>query len=162
MARMTFKAGEDFMIALSKLSAGTEQIATKAIYAGASIMADKIRDNLEKLPEDTFRFLEDDEKFTGVPKGQKKDLLDSLGITPIEIDKNGNYNAKVGFDGYGTFPTKKYPKGVPNQLIARSVESGSEVRQKTPFVRPAVNAVRSQVTETMNQTITEEIKKLGI
>ena len=52
-----------------------------------------------------------------------------MGISPIKHD--GDYiNAKVGFDGYGSIPTKKYPKGVPNQLVARSVNSGTSFLKK--------------------------------
>lgn len=160
MAKMTFKAGDDFALRLSRLATNSGEIAKKAIKAGAAIMADKIRANLEALPEDKFRHLREGEKFSGAPKQQKKDLLDSLGITPVDMDRAGNWNAKVGFDGYGKMPTKKYPKGVPNPLLARAVESGSSVRRKTPFVRPAVNAVKETVHAEMHKVVDDEIKKI--
>lgn len=160
MARITFLAGEDFALKLSKFASRSDAIAKRAIYEGANIIADKIRDNLEALPEVEFRRLTDGEKFSGVPMSQKEDLAASFGVTPIKKDKDENWCAKIGFDGYGRFPTKSYPQGIPNQLLARAVESGSSVRNKTPFVRPAVNATKRSVINKMNEVINEEIKKL--
>ena len=77
----------------------------------------------------------------------------SLGITPIQSDKDGFINAKVGFDGYDG-------KGVPNQLKARVMESGSSAVRKRPFVRPAVNATKKAAVEAMQQVIDEETKKI--
>ena len=72
MARMTFKAGEEYAIKLSKLATGQEEIAKKAIYAAAGIVADRIKANLNSLPEEKFRYLRDGEKFVGVPKGKER------------------------------------------------------------------------------------------
>lgn len=159
MARMTLKSTDDYALKLSKLAAQTEEVAKKAIYAAANIVADKVASNLAALPEDKFRRLKDGEQFTGLPESQKKDLQESFGVTPIKQDDNGNWSAHVGFDGYGSNPTEKYPKGVPNQLIARAVESGSSVRQKTPFVRPAVSATKKDAIKAMERVIDDELTK---
>lgn len=132
----------------------------KAVAAGAAVVADQIKANLEALPEEEFRKLGEGEIFRGLPAGQKKDLVDSFGLTPIEKDKNGFIHTKAGFDGYGSFPTNAYPQGVPNQLLARSAESGSSVRQKTPFVEPAVNETRKEAVETMNAVLEDEFKSI--
>lgn len=157
---MTFKAGEEYAIKLSKLATNQEDVAKKAIYGAAEIVADKIKSNLNSLPEEKFRYLQDGEKFVGVPERQKKDLIDSFGITPITTDNKGNWNTKIGFDGYGSIPTKKYPDGLPNQLLARAIESGSSVRQKKPFVRPAVNATKRQAQSEMEKIIDKEHEKI--
>ena len=139
MARMTFMAGDDYALKLSQFATQSDEIAKKAIDAGADIIADKIKSNLEGVlsPEATG------------------ELVASFGVTPIERDKNGDWNAKVGFDGYGT-------DGVANQLKARVLESGSSRQPKRPFVRPAVNATKKHVIDKMNQVINEEIKKLNL
>ena len=139
IARVTMYAGEEFAIALSRLATKSEEISKKAIFAGANIIADKIKSNLEGVlsPEATG------------------ELVASFGVTPIERDKNGDWNAKIGFDGYGS-------DGVANQLKARVLESGSSKQKKRPFVRPAVNATKKQVVDKMNQVIDEEIKKLNL
>ena len=82
-------------------------------------------------------------------------MLASFGVTPIDRDADGNFNAKMGFDGYDS-------KGVPNQLKARVIESGSSKQQKKPFVRSAVNATKKQAVTRMGEIIDQEIKKLNL
>lgn len=132
MAKFTFNIGDDYVLKLSKLGTTSEEIAKKAIYEGAKIVADEIK---ARTPKDSG------------------DLADSLGITPMSRDDNGDWNAKVGFDGYDS-------RGVPNQLKARVAESGTSTQKKKPFVRPAVNATRKTAIKEMERIIDEEIKKL--
>ena len=136
---MTFKAGDDFALQLSHLATGSEEISKKAIYAGASIIADKIKSNLQGVLSD---------EATG-------ELIDSFGVTPISLDSSGNWNAHIGFDGYDS-------KGVANQLKARVIESGTSKKQKHPFVRPAVNATKKQAVARMGEIIEEEIRKMSL
>lgn len=144
MARMSVNAGEDFALMLSQLEARSEEIATKAIYAGANVVADKIKSNLKGV----------------LSSDASGDMLESFGVTPISKDKNGNWNAHVGFDGYSGKPYKNFPNGTPNQLKARVLESGSSKQRKRPFVRPAVNSTKAEVVRTMHQVIVDEIKDL--
>ena len=156
MARMEIRGFDELELQLSKLA--DPELAKDVVMAGAQPVADEIRKSIEALPEDKFRYLKKNEVFTGVPKQQKQDLLDSLGITPPDIDFDGNTNTKIGFDGYGKIPTKKYPKGVPNQLLARAVESGSSVRKKTPFIRKAVNKSKKLAEAEMQKKLDEKIE----
>lgn len=137
MATIKFKKGDEYALKLSRLATGSEEVAKKAIYQGARVVANKIKANLEGIlsPDATG------------------DMLGSFGITPIERDKDGNWNAKIGFDGYDR-------KGIPNQLKARVLESGSSRQQKRPFVRPAVNATKKQAIEAMSKIIDEETKRI--
>lgn len=157
MAKMEIKGIDELALKVSQLGKDTPKIAKKMVRAGANPVADEIRKRLENLPSDTFRKLSSDEIFTGVPEVQKKDLTASLGVTPVDIDYNGITNVKVGFAGYGSYPTKKYPKGVPNPLLARAIESGSSVRKKTPFVRPAVNKSKKIALTEMQKAFDEEV-----
>ena len=139
MARMTFMAGDEFALALSRLETQSDEIAKKAIYEGAKVVADKIKSNLEAV----------------LSSDASGDMLASFGVTPIEKDSSGNWNAKIGFDGYDS-------KGVANQLKARVLESGSSQQKKKPFVRPAVNATKRTAIEKMGQVINEEIQRLNL
>lgn len=160
MAKMSIRGMGEYAAKISALGAKQGDVAQKAVYAGAGVVADAVRARLESLPGDKFRRLRFGETFTGVPDEQKRDLLDSLGVAPIDVDKNGDTNTKIGFSGYGSHPTNSYPQGVPNALLGRSIESGSSVREKTPFVRPAVNATRKSAQAKMGAVVDEEIKKL--
>lgn len=164
MPRITFKNQSDYFLRLQSLEEHFAKQSTikKAVRAGAAIVADEVRKNLEALPEEQFRHLDTfwGDYFREAPTGQKRDLEESFGLSPISRDKNGFVHTKAGFEGYGSFPTKTYPQGVPNALIARAVESGSSVRDKTPFVRPAVNATRKEAVAAMGNVIDGELKKI--
>lgn len=137
MARIRFKGSDEYALKLNRLASGSEKIAKKAIYEAAGIVADRIRAEMDK-------------KLSGESTG---DLAASLGITPIERDDYGNWNAKIGFDGYDS-------KGVPNQLKARALESGTSKMKKRPFVRPAMYASKKRALEAMKRVIDEETAKI--
>jgi len=137
MARFAFKASDDFALALSRLSIESEEVAKKAIYGAAEIVANRIKQNLQGVLSN---------EATG-------ELIASFGVTPITRDNKGNWNTKIGFDGYDSH-------GVANQLKARVIESGSSTKKKKPFVRPAVNATKKQAQAKMDEIIDEEFKKL--
>lgn len=166
MGIVSFKSGEDFALRISKLAKNADKCAERALKAAAAVVTDKVRANLTALPTDyrvgagkEYYYLTQSEKFDGVPLAQKEDLLNSLGFTPVGLDKDGNYNIKIGFDGYGRQPTQKYPRGIPNQLVARAVESGSSVREKHPFVRPASRSAKDAAIRAMDAVIAEEAEK---
>lgn len=161
MARMTFHVSKEYEEKLAKLADRSEEVAKRALYEAADIVADKIRENIGALPEEKFRYLRDGDMFKGVPKAQKELLLANFGISPIRKERDGRLTVKLGFDEYaGEHPTKTYPQGLPAQLVAGSVESGSSVRQKHPFVRPAVNATKKAAEEAMQRVIDEETEKI--
>lgn len=158
MAKMEISpAFEKYINELMRFEKDSPEIAKEIVMAGAQPIADEIRSSIESLPSDTFRRLTKGEEFSGIPNGSRKDLLNNLGIAPPGVDNNGNTNTKVGFKGYGSYPTKKYPKGLPNALLARSIESGSSVREKYPFVRKAVNKKRKISIDKMQEKIEEKI-----
>lgn len=137
MPKITFKAGEEYSLKLSRLAGASDGIAKKAIYEGAKVAATAIKNQLRKVVSD---------QATG-------DLEDSLGISPMKQEETGDWNAKIGFDGYDR-------KGVPNVLKARVLESGTSTRQKHPFVRPAVNASKAQAVKAMEESIDKSIETL--
>ena len=136
MARVTIKAGDDYALKLSKLATGSENIAKKAIYAAAGIVTDAIKESLLDV----------------LSPHATGELADSLGIAPMDHDKTG-WNTKIGFDGYDS-------KGVPNQVKARVLESGSSRQKKRPFVRPALKATKKKAEDAMAKIVDEEIKKI--
>lgn len=162
MARISFKGQGEYFEKLQQLEQAFAKDATleKAVRAGAVPVADQIRSNLSAVPSKPFRKLKPGELIHGLSDSEKKDLEASFGLAPITRDKNGFVHTKAGFDGYGSFPTKTYPQGVPNALVARAAESGSSVRNKVPFVRPAVNATRKESVEAMENVIDGELKKI--
>lgn len=141
MAKMAIRGIEEYAMKLSRLGADAPKIAKKVVMAGADPVADEIRRNLQKN-------LSGSQYSTG-------DLLDSFGVAPPDVDRNGNTNTKIGFEGYDR-------KGVPNVLKARAMESGTSTQPKKPFVRPAVNKTKKKAIEEMGKTLDAEIKIYGL
>lgn len=159
MAKITFRGLEEYELRLSRLGKESGRIAGRAIYDGASIMADEIKRGIESLPIVTGYGTEENPLPGGVTRSQKQGLLDGFGISRMEQD-NGYYNVKLGFDGYNKTSTKTYPGGQPNQLVARGVESGTSWKQPHPFVKPAISRARKQVEKKIAEVIDREIEKI--
>lgn len=152
MARFEVGALDEYVRRLESLQKDKIQTVIKmSIYEGAAIVADEIAKEIDSLPES-------DDPFKGITKQQKKDLKDGFGISPM-IKTSENTNVKIGFSGYGSKPTKKYPKGVPIPLTARSIISGTFFRMKNPFVMRAVKRVKEKSIEKMNEVINEKINE---
>lgn len=151
MAKANVKGTEDVSKMLVALGKAGDAIGKMAVYDGAAVIADEIRKQINALPEQDFKYLKDGEQFGVITPQDKEDLANSLGIDQIERAAEG-IRTVVGFAGYGSHPTKKYPKGLPMPLLARAIESGSSVRAKRPFVRKAVNAKRKVAKQKMIET----------
>lgn len=146
---------------LQKLNLATDEIIKESVYQMAKVVADQVRSNIESLHAvsnsaniATYRL-----GYSRLSEPEKQGLLDGFGVSPMQKD-NGYINVKLGFDGYNTVETKKYPKGQPNALIARVTESGSTYRKKTPFIRPAVKASQKQAIEAGRNTIDKKIQAI--
>lgn len=165
VANFGIKGLEEYEKDLSKMAQFTEEIGKAAVYVGAGMVADEIRKEIENLPvgEGEIKglppYAKAGEQIDVISKRQKTDLLDSLGVAKIE-NSNGYIQTKVGFDGYGSVKTKNYPNGLPNALLARSINSGTSFMKKNPFARRALNRVKKQAVVAMGEKITEEIKKV--
>ena len=160
MATIAFKTGDAYMEKLERLERQTrEKVCGKAIYEAAELVADEIRAQLGRVPSDeTFGTGRNPAK--GPNKAQKKGLYDSLGIAPIREDGDGFLNVKIGFDGYNSIKTKRWPKGQPNQMVARSVERGTSYMGANPFVKKAMAATKGKALEQMKSAADAEIKRI--
>lgn len=136
MATIKFNGIDEYMERLQALGAQSQEILETAVYEGAAIVADEVRDRLHAVlsPDATG------------------ELESSLGIAPMRNDR-GYVNTRIGFDGYDS-------KGVANQLKANVLESGSSKQPKRPFMRPAVNASRKPAEARMAQVVDQEIEKI--
>lgn len=147
---------------LGELAGAGTAIAKMSVYDGAGVVADAIREEIMGLPTEKPRKLRDGERMHVIVEDDKRDMADGLGISTIE-SRAGSTRAVIGFAGYTRHKTKKYKKGVPIQMIARSIESGSSVRAKNPFIRRAVarskDEARRAMIERANKQIDETINK---
>lgn len=159
MAKWIVGKGLDSYISyLQKIDAVTDEAIGEAVYEMAKVVADSVRSGIQALPTVSNRanIATYKKGYSRLSDEEKQGLLDGFGVSPMQ-DDGGYINVKLGFDGYNGVKTKKYPQGQPNALIARVTESGSSYREKTPFIRPAVNASKKQAEQAGKMKIDEKI-----
>lgn len=162
MAKWIVGKGLDNYIAyLQKIDAVTDEAIGEAVYEMAKVVADNVRASIQKLPtvSNEANIATYKKGYSRLSDEEKQGLLDGFGVSPMQ-DDSGYINVKLGFDGYNSVKTKKYPQGQPNALIARVTESGSSYREKTPFIRPAVNASRKQAEAAGREIIDKKIAEI--
>lgn len=159
MARFEFSGIDNYISQLNKLQQSTKDgVVGKTVYAGAEVVADSVRRAIQALPVVDGRARNGDLVDT-VTLPQKAGLLDGFGISRMK-DDDGFVNVKLGFAGYNATRTKRYPRGQPNALIARSVNSGTTFRKKTKFVDKAVNSAKKAAEAAMDAACSREIEKI--
>ena len=152
MAKMNIQPFEEYMSMIENLAEkDKKELIHSAIYEGAKIIADEIKGEMHGLK--TY-----DNMREGLTDIEKKDIIDGFGIAPIR-HSNDIADVKIGFDGYGSKRTLRWPKGVPIPVTVRSLVSGTSFRKKNDFIGRAVRRKKKKAIEKMNETINEKIKK---
>ena len=163
MAKIQVKGLDEYAKKIQKLSKDSEIIMKRSIYNAAGFVADNMKDAINSIPiqegdNGLPPYGTKEEPLTGISRRQKADLMDGFGVSEFQTT-NGYLNVKIGFDGYGSVPTKRYPQGLPNVLLARAITTGSEFRRKNPAIRKAVTRSKKQAVEIMNKTMEDELRK---
>ena len=159
MATFQFGGIDNYIKQLNKLQQSTKDgVVGKTVYAGAAVVADAVKDAIRALPVGSGHAAQG-ELVDTVTLSQKEGLLDGFGVSRMK-DDDGFVNVKLGFDGYNSTKTEKYPNGQPNVLIARSVNSGTTFRKKTKFVDKEVNSAKKAAEAAMDAACSREIEKI--
>ena len=142
MAKCNIKLPEEFLRKLTSLGTRTDEVAKKALTAGGEIILAKTKENLLSV-------IGKDTKYPSKSSGQ---LVSALGLTPVRVDRNGNYNIKIGFDEYRR-------DGTSNAGVANIIEYGKHGQPAKPFLAPAKKQAGKQALARMQEIIEEELKK---
>lgn len=129
----------------------------RSIHPGAKIMANAIKQAVNGIPVDDNKSHK--RKRQGITSIQKAGLVESMGIARIRENSTG-WNVKVGFDGYNKVVTKRWPKGQPNAMIARSINSGTSFMIKYPFMDQTVRANEARVVDRIEEEFSKELEKV--
>lgn len=143
MAKVDVKLPEDFLLKLSRLGNKTDEICEKALEAGGEVVLSKVRENLASVIGNGTKY---DSRSTG-------ELEQSLGISPVKQDRDGNHNIKIGF-------SEPRSDGGSNAKIANIIEYGKHGQPAKPFLKPARSASRKACVSAMQQTLEQEVAKL--
>lgn len=161
MATIQFKKNDEYLAKLSKLDYSIkDKVIGPALYDGAAIVADSVREGINSLPTSApGQWGTAEDPLPGPSPKQKEGLLNSLGIATMKED-SGYFNVKLGFDGYNDIKSKTWPQGQPNQLIARSIERGTSFMEARPFMKRSISRVRNACINAMKARADEEIEKI--
>lgn len=110
---------EKFLLKISKLGKETDEIVTKTLKVGGEIMFKSVKSHLKAAV--IGKDLKRKRRSTG-------ELLNSLGISPDDIDDKGIHNLKVGFNEprrnqYEAKGERSYYT-ITNAMIANMIEFG--------------------------------------
>lgn len=140
---------------LQELSNKSEDMCKRAIYRGGGVVGDEMKKQIQGIP-----VVPDHDHgegvITGGTRAQIEGLIESMGLAPIQHYGRG-LNTKVGFDGYNKVITKKYPKGQPNMMIARSINAGTSFRNKYPFVERSARMSKDEAEAIMAASLQKSI-----
>ena len=143
VAKAEVKLPEELLTKLSRLGQNTDAVAEKVLQAGGKVVLDKVRDNLESvIGSDTKR----KSRSTG-------ELLSSLGLSPVLVNRNGNHDVKIGF-------AEPRSDGESNAKLANILEYGKSGQPPKPFLQPARSASKKECMRVMEEALKEEIEKL--
>lgn len=137
MAKCTYKLPEDLLKKLSRLGSQMDDFSEMVLETGGEIVLDKVKSNLE-----------------GVLSGNSSgELIASLGLSSVKMDRNGNSNIKVGF-------AEPRSDGKSNAMIANIIEYGKHGQPARPFLKPAKSQSKKACIDAMTKKLEEEIKKI--
>lgn len=143
MARVDVKMPDEFLERMSRLGSNFDSIAETVLEAGGEVVLEKTKSNLSSVIGSGTKY---DSRSTG-------ELESSLGLTGVKMDRNGNFNIKVGF-------SEPRSDGGSNAQLANIIEYGKSGQPAKPFLKPAKSASKKQCIEAMKQAFERSVEKL--
>ena len=143
MAKACVKLPEEFLQKLSKLGDWTDEICEKMLKAGGEVVLSKAKSNLSSVVGSGTKYKS---RSTGELEG-------ALGLSEVRLDRNGNYNIKVGF-------AESRKDGSSNAKLANIIEYGKSGQVAKPFMKPAKSASKNQCIEIMKATFEKEVNNI--
>lgn len=143
MAKACVKLPEEFLQRLSKLGNRTDEICEKMLKAGGEVVLSKAKSNLSSVVGSGTKYKS---RSTGELEG-------ALGLSEVRLDRNGNYNIKVGF-------AESRKDGSSNAKLANIIEYGKSGQVAKPFMKPAKSASKNQCIEIMKATFEKEVNNI--
>ena len=140
MARVTIKMPTEFMDQLAKAAEKSDTAIPKALKAGGKVVFEKMQANLHAA-------IGRGTKYKSRSTGK---LLAAMGVSPVKVNGEGNYDVKVGFaEGRGD---------ANNAMLANLLEYGKHGQPPKPFLKRTKSSSQAQCIEAMQTVLKEELK----
>ena len=143
MAKAYMKLPDDFLEKLSRLGNRTDEICEEMLKAGGEVVLSKAKSNLSSVVGQGTKYKT---RSTG-------ELESALGLSDVRLDKNGNYNIKIGF-------AESRKDGSSNAKLANIIEYGKSGQAAKPFLKPAKNSSKTKYIEVMKATFDKEVDSI--
>ena len=139
MARVTIKMPTEFMDQLAKAAEKTDAAIPKALEAGGKVVFETMKANLRSA-------IGRDTKYPSRSTGK---LLAALGVSPVKLNDEGNYDVKVGFsEGRGD---------ANNAMLGNLLEYGKHGQPPKPFLKRTKSSSQAPCIEAMQSVLKEEL-----
>lgn len=143
MAKCEMKLPEEFLLKISRLGSDFDSVADSVLQAGGEVVLAKVHSNLSSVVGRGTKY---DSRSTG-------ELVQSLGLSPVKLNREGNHDIKIGF-------SEPRSDGGSNAKIANVLEYGKHGQPAKPFLKPAKSASKAECIRVMEQTLKKEVEKL--
>ena len=138
MAKVSIQLPTAFMDQLTKIAAKTDTAIPKALEAGGKVVFEKMQANLRgTIGKDT--------KYKSRSTGK---LFTALGVSPVKVNDEGNFDVKVGFSE---------GRNVNNAMLANILEYGKHGQPPKPILKPTRASSRKPCIEAMQNVLNEEL-----
>jgi hypothetical protein len=144
MGKATVQMPEDFLLAISRLAERTDEIVPRVLEAGGKVVLAKVRGNLRAVIGKGIKYAA---RSTG-------ELESALGLSPAKLDRDGNFNVKIGF------AEPRRGTKTSNAMIANVLEHGKHGQPPKPFMKPAKTASRAECIAAMTAKLESEVGKI--
>ncbi len=138
MAKVSILLPTEFMDQLTKIAAKTDTAIPKALEAGGKVVFEKMKANLHSA-------IGKDTKYKSRSTGK---LLFALGVSPVKVNDEGNFDIKVGFSE---------GRSVSNAMLANILEYGKHGQPPKPILKPTRASSRKPCIEAMQNVLNEEL-----
>ena len=128
---------------ISRLGSDFDRVADSVLQDGGEVVLAKVRSNLSAVIGSGTKY---DSRSTG-------ELEQSLGLSPVKLNREGNHDIKIGF-------SEPRSDGGSNAKLANILEYGKHGQPAKPFLKPAKSASKAECIRVMDQTLKEEVEKL--
>lgn len=145
MARIAFPGLEAYRKDLQKIYAEVPRIESQTLYDGAGVLADAVAEEIGGLTE--------------LNAIQRRDLQKGMGIAGFWSEK-GSTVTKIGFEGYNSIRTRRWPNGQPNAMIARSLIRGTSWMKANRFTARAARKAKERCIRAMQERMNRELEAL--
>ena len=141
MATISFPGMEAYLKSFDKIASEVPQIENKALFDGAGLLADAVAQEIDGLTE--------------LNQIQRRGLRKGMGIAGFWTEQ-GSTVTKIGFEGYNSIKTRRWPNGQPNAMIARSLIRGTSWMRANRFTARAAKKARERCIRAMQERVDRE------